>query len=83
MFQTPISWAIPRVIPTVIQLIVQKLTAWNAGFKNSKAIIGLKKIPNPVLSLTNTLHHKTPIAPAIVKGMKFWNAFLIADKYLF
>ena len=34
-------------------------------------------------AIKNALHHKTPIAPALVKGMKFWNAFLIADKYLF
>ena len=71
------------MIPTVIQEIVANCIAANAGLITSKAMIGFQNIPNPESALTNTLHHKTPIAPAIVKGMNVWNEFLIADKYLF
>ena len=62
MFQIPISWAIPRVIPTVIQLIVQKLTAWNAGFKKSKADVHIDQ-SQQILITQNKKYLKTETTP--------------------
>ena len=67
----------------VIQEIVAYCIALKIGLSTSKAIIGFQRAPNPVLLFTNTFVHNTPIAPEIVAGIKFWNAFLIAFKYLF
>lgn len=75
--------ATPNVIPMVMRLIVANWITPKSGFKNYKAIIWAKSLPNPVWALTRMLPRNTPNAPAKVYSMKFWNELLMAECYFF
>ena len=82
-FASAISEASNIVIPIVIHEIVAYCIAVKIGLRTLRTIIGDHKAPKPVVSFTKTFVQRTPTAPEIVAGIKFWNAFLIAFKYLF